>query len=40
MAAKALGIGEVALGLRLEAAGFGLLLRQDVLDGCRRRARA
>ncbi|MFF7637243.1 hypothetical protein ACFZB9_29450 [Kitasatospora sp. NPDC008050] len=39
-AARALGLTEAALGLRLEAAGFGLLLRQDVLDGYRSRARA
>ncbi|MFC9927839.1 hypothetical protein [Streptomyces sp. NPDC127190] len=31
-----LGIGEAQLGLRLESAGFGFLLRQDVLDGYRR----
>ncbi|MFI1073458.1 ARPP-2 domain-containing protein [Streptomyces puniciscabiei] len=34
-----LGIGEAQLGLRLESAGFGFLLRQDVLDGYRRQAR-
>lgn len=38
--AEALGVTEPALGLRLEAAGFGLLLRRDVLDGYRRRAAA
>jgi hypothetical protein len=37
--ASSLGIEEAALGLRLENAGFGHLLRQDVLDGYRRRAR-
>ncbi|MEU6343881.1 hypothetical protein ABZ883_23410 [Streptomyces sp. NPDC046977] len=36
--AAGLGIDEAALGLRLESAGFGFLLRQDVLDGYRRRA--
>ncbi|GGV14127.1 hypothetical protein GCM10010495_29970 [Kitasatospora herbaricolor] len=35
-----LGIDEAQLGLRLESAGFGALLRQDVLDGYRRQARA
>ena len=30
--AKSMGIGTAALGLRLERAGFGHLLRQDVLD--------
>ncbi|MER7760345.1 hypothetical protein [Streptomyces sp. NPDC097619] len=42
-AAAALGIDAAALGLRLESAGFGHLLRQDVLDGyraARRRAGA
>lgn len=34
-----LGINEAQLGLRLESAGFGLLLRQDVLDGYRRQRR-
>jgi hypothetical protein len=34
-----LGINEAQLGLRLESAGFGLLLRQDVLDGYRKQAR-
>ncbi|WP_030275981.1 ARPP-2 domain-containing protein [Streptomyces sp. NRRL B-24484] len=39
-AAAALNATEAQLGLRLEAAGFGALLRQDVLDGYRKRARA
>jgi len=34
-----LGITEAQLGLRLESAGFGHLLRQDVLDHYRRRNR-
>lgn len=34
--AAALGTDPAALGLRLERAGFGHLLRQDVLDGYRR----
>ncbi|RSS54513.1 hypothetical protein EF912_16790 [Streptomyces sp. WAC07061] len=34
-----LGIDTAQLGLRLEAAGFAFLLRQDVLDGYRKRAR-
>jgi hypothetical protein len=38
--AAALGTDEARLGLRLESAGFGYLLRQDVLDGYRRRAGA
>ncbi|MGF1431468.1 ARPP-2 domain-containing protein [Kitasatospora sp. LaBMicrA B282] len=38
--AGALGITEAALGVRLAGAGFELLLRQDVLDGFRRRVRA
>ncbi|MFB6889070.1 hypothetical protein ACFCX4_07115 [Kitasatospora sp. NPDC056327] len=38
-AAGALGITEAQLGLRLEGAGFGELLRQDVLDHYRRAAR-
>lgn len=38
-AAAALGCTEAQFGLRLESAGFGLLLRQDVLDGYRRQAR-
>ncbi|WP_371483067.1 hypothetical protein [Kitasatospora sp. NBC_00315] len=38
--ATALGITEAQLGLRLEAAGFGYLLRQDVLDRYRRQAGA
>ncbi|MEV6208950.1 hypothetical protein [Kitasatospora sp. NPDC051914] len=38
-AATALGIAEAQLGLRLEAAGFGALLRQDVLDRYRRQVR-
>jgi hypothetical protein len=38
-AAEALGTGVAQLGLRLESAGFGSLLRQDVLDGYRARAR-
>ncbi|WP_035840967.1 ARPP-2 domain-containing protein [Kitasatospora azatica] len=37
--AAELGITEPQLGMRLEAAGFGSLLRQDVLDGYRKRAR-
>ncbi|MER6030929.1 hypothetical protein [Streptomyces sp. NPDC001851] len=37
--AAGLGIGEAQLGLRLESAGFGFLLRQDVLDGYRRQGR-
>ncbi|HEU5025890.1 MAG TPA: hypothetical protein VFV01_13305 [Spirillospora sp.] len=37
--AAALGIGEAALALRLERAGFGHLLRQDVLDHYRAQAR-
>ncbi|MEU8346767.1 hypothetical protein AB0C74_34160 [Spirillospora sp. NPDC048832] len=36
--AAALGTGEAALALRLERAGFGYLLRQDVLDHYRARA--
>ncbi|MFI7616476.1 ARPP-2 domain-containing protein [Nonomuraea terrae] len=35
-AAAALGIDVAALGMRLERAGFGHLLRQDVLDGYRK----
>lgn len=35
-----LGIDQAQLGLRLESAGFGLLLRQDILDGYRKQARA
>ncbi|WP_326691182.1 hypothetical protein OIE63_31210 [Streptomyces sp. NBC_01795] len=38
--AAALGTGEAQLGMRLESAGFGYLLRQDVLDGYRKRTRA
>ncbi|MDR3082352.1 MAG: hypothetical protein LBV60_15745 [Streptomyces sp.] len=38
--ATELGIGEAQLGLRLEAAGFGYLLRQDVLDRYRSEGRA
>ncbi|WP_369382459.1 hypothetical protein [Streptomyces sp. cg36] len=38
-AAPALGIDEAQLGLRLEAAGFGFLLRQDVLDRYRKQHR-
>ncbi|GAA0936755.1 ARPP-2 domain-containing protein [Nonomuraea longicatena] len=38
-AAAALGLTEAALGLRIEAAGFGHLLRQDVLDRYRARRR-
>ncbi|MEV5879677.1 hypothetical protein AB0L75_36775 [Streptomyces sp. NPDC052101] len=34
-----LGIDEAQLGLRLESAGFGHLLRQDVLDGYRKQRR-
>nr|WP_254401560.1 hypothetical protein [Streptomyces sp. AC555_RSS877] len=37
--ASDLGIDEAQLGLRLESAGFGLLLRQDVLDGYRKHGR-
>ncbi|MFD5916641.1 hypothetical protein ACFVYP_01450 [Kitasatospora sp. NPDC058201] len=37
--AEALGLTEAQLGLRLESAGFGALLRQDVLDHYRRHAR-
>ncbi|MFF7356887.1 MULTISPECIES: ARPP-2 domain-containing protein [Streptomyces] len=37
--AAELGIDEAQLGLRLESAGFGFLLRQDVLDGYRKRGR-
>ncbi|MFD0559421.1 hypothetical protein FB566_0062 [Stackebrandtia endophytica] len=37
--AAELGIGEAQLGLRLESAGFGHLLRQDVLDGYRKQRR-
>ncbi|WP_284681600.1 hypothetical protein [Sphaerisporangium fuscum] len=36
--AAAMGLSEAALGMRLESAGFGFLLRQDVLDGYRKRA--
>ncbi|MCX4747794.1 hypothetical protein OG455_20115 [Kitasatospora sp. NBC_01287] len=38
--AEALGVTEAVLGLRLESAGFGRLLRQDVLDGFRKQVRA
>ncbi|MGW0765336.1 ARPP-2 domain-containing protein [Streptomyces sp. NPDC002676] len=34
-----LGIEEAQLGLRLESAGFGYLLRQDILDGYRKQGR-
>ncbi|MEU6763801.1 hypothetical protein ABZ916_14915 [Streptomyces sp. NPDC046853] len=34
-----LGFSEAQLGLRLESAGFGYLLRQDVLDGYRKQGR-
>ncbi|XVQ14415.1 ARPP-2 domain-containing protein [Spirillospora sp. CA-255316] len=37
--AKALGTNAAGLGLRLERAGFGYLLRQDVLDHYRAQAR-
>ena len=37
--AAELSITEPQLGLRLESAGFGFLLRQDTLDGYRKRAR-
>ncbi len=37
--AEALGVSEAQLGLRLESAGFGALLRQDVLDAYRKQAR-
>jgi hypothetical protein len=35
-----LGLDTARLGLRLETAGFGYLLRQDVLDGYRRQGRS
>lgn len=35
-----LGVTTAQLGLRLESAGFGFLLRQDVLDGYRRQEQA
>ncbi|MER7480679.1 hypothetical protein ABTX60_24060 [Streptomyces sp. NPDC126510] len=38
-AAAELGIDEAQLGLRLESAGFGFLLRQDVLDAYRKQER-
>ncbi|MEV4378847.1 hypothetical protein [Streptosporangium sp. NPDC049644] len=38
-AAVALGVTEAQLGLRIEAAGFGHLLRQDVLDHYRAQVR-
>ncbi|MEU0672245.1 hypothetical protein ABZ330_05040 [Streptomyces sp. NPDC006172] len=38
-AAADLGIDEAQLGLRLESAGFGFLLRQDVLDAYRKQER-
>ncbi|MFC4531437.1 ARPP-2 domain-containing protein [Sphaerisporangium dianthi] len=38
-AAAALGTDQAALGLRLERAGFGHLLRQDVLDAYRKAGR-
>ncbi|MFI5980117.1 ARPP-2 domain-containing protein [Streptomyces sp. NPDC051555] len=37
--AAELDIDEAQLGLRLESAGFGFLLRRDVLDGYRKQAR-
>jgi hypothetical protein len=37
--AAALGIGDAALALRLERAGFGHLLRQDILDHYRAQAK-
>ncbi|MGC5010718.1 hypothetical protein ACLQ2R_08140 [Streptosporangium sp. DT93] len=37
--AVTLGVTEPELGLRIEAAGFGDLLRQDVLDHYRARSR-
>lgn len=37
-AAADLGISEAQLGLRLQSAGFGYLLRQDVLDRYRKQA--
>jgi hypothetical protein len=37
--AAALHTDVAALGLRLERAGFGHLLRQDVMDACRKAAR-
>jgi hypothetical protein len=37
--AAALGVTEPELGLRIQAAGFGSLLRQDVLDHYRAQAR-
>ncbi|NED56618.1 hypothetical protein G3I24_37775, partial [Micromonospora aurantiaca] len=39
-AAAALGADRAALALRLERAGFGYLLRQDVLDHYRAQWRA
>ncbi|TDC67651.1 hypothetical protein E1200_14230 [Actinomadura sp. GC306] len=39
-AATALGIGEDALAMRIERAGFGHLLRQDVLDHYKARTKA
>ncbi|GLZ14548.1 hypothetical protein Acsp04_47830 [Actinomadura sp. NBRC 104425] len=38
-AAAALGTDQAALGLRLERAGFGYLLRQDIPDRFRAQAR-
>lgn len=38
-AAAALGVTEPGLGLRIEAAGFGHLLRQDIRDHYRAQAR-
>ena len=37
--AAELGLSEAQLGLRLDSAGFGFLLRQDVLDGYRKQRR-
>ncbi|MER5726859.1 hypothetical protein ABT084_00655 [Streptomyces sp. NPDC002138] len=38
--AAGLGVTEAQLGLRLESAGFGFLLRQDVLDAYRKQERS
>lgn len=38
--AAELSVSEAQLGMRLESAGFGYLLRQDILDGYRRRTRS
>lgn len=39
VAAESLGVSEQALGMRLEAAGLGFLLRRDLLEHFRARAR-